>query len=67
MLLYSLDMGNICVSGGSACSSGADAGSHVIRGINSNPNQHPVRFSFSRFNTRDEIDTVVAKLVELLH
>ncbi len=67
MLLFNLDINKICVSGGSACSSGADAGSHVIRGISSHPNQQPVRFSFSRFNTRNEIDTVVSKLVDLLN
>ena len=66
MLLFNLDINHICVSGGSACTSGADAGSHVIRGISSHPNQQPVRFSFSRQNTRGEIDVVVDKLAELL-
>jgi cysteine desulfurase len=66
MLLFNLDINNICASGGSACTSGADAGSHVIRAINNNPNQIAVRFSFSRHNTKDEIDQVVAKLKELM-
>lgn len=66
MILFSLDMANICVSGGSACSSGADQGSHVIRAINNNPNLVTVRFSFSKHNTKAEIDTVVAKLKELI-
>src|ERR1700750_2453628 len=39
MLLFNLDINNICASGGSACTSGADAGSHVIRAITNNPNQ----------------------------
>ncbi len=66
MLLFNLDINNICASGGSACSSGADAGSHVIRAINNNPNQITVRFSFSKNNTTTEIDNVVDKLSELL-
>jgi len=66
MLLFNLDINNICASGGSACTSGADAGSHVIRAINNNPNQIAVRFSFSKHNTKDEIDTVVAKLKDLI-
>ncbi|RYZ15676.1 MAG: cysteine desulfurase, partial [Sphingobacteriales bacterium] len=52
MILFNLDINNICVSGGSACSSGADQGSHVIRAINNNPNLVTVRFSFSKYNTK---------------
>ena len=66
MILLSLDMNNICVSGGSACSSGADVGSHVIRAINNDPNRVTVRFSFSKHNTKEEVDAVVAKLKELI-
>jgi len=66
MLLFNLDINNICASGGSACTSGADAGSHVIRAINQNPNQVTVRFSFSKYNTKAEVDTVVSKLKELI-
>ena len=66
MLLFNLDINNICASGGSACTSGADAGSHVIRAINNNPNQIAVRFSFCKHNTKDEIDLVVARLKELI-
>jgi cysteine desulfurase len=66
MILFNLDINNICVSGGSACSSGADVGSHVIRAINNNPNQVTVRFSFSKHNTKEEIDAVVLKLKELI-
>lgn len=65
MLLFNLDIHNICASGGSACTSGADAGSHVIRAINNNPNQVTVRFSFSKHNTKEEIDKVVEKLKDL--
>jgi cysteine desulfurase len=66
MILFNLDMQGICVSGGSACSSGADIGSHVIRAINANPNLVPVRFSFSKHNTKEEVDVVISKLKELI-
>jgi len=59
MLLFNLDIQHICASGGSACTSGANAGSHVIRAVNHNPNRIAVRFSFSRHNTREEIDKTV--------
>jgi cysteine desulfurase len=66
MILFNLDISNICVSGGSACTSGADQGSHVIRAVNNNPNQVTVRFSFSKHNTKEEIDFVVEKLKEMI-
>ncbi len=66
MILFNLDINNICASGGSACTSGADQGSHVIRAINNNPNQVTVRFSFSKHNTKDEINQVINKLKELI-
>lgn len=66
MMLFNLDINNICASGGSACTSGADQGSHVIRAINNNPNLVTVRFSFSKYNTKEEIDIVVEKLKDLL-
>lgn len=66
MILFNLDINNICASGGSACTSGADQGSHVIRAINNNPNQVTVRFSFCKHNTKAEVDAVVEKLKELV-
>jgi len=65
MLLFSLDISGISASGGSACSSGTNIGSHVLNGILANPNRPAVRFSFSKYNNRDEIDYVVLKLKEL--
>ncbi len=62
MILFNLDISGICASGGSACTSGVDQGSHVIRAIKNNPNQVAVRFSFSKHNTKDEVDFVVDKL-----
>ena len=67
MLLLNLDIHNICASGGSACSSGAEIGSHVINEIyGNNNNKVAVRFSFSKYNTKDEINIVVEKLKELI-
>lgn len=66
MILFNLDMQGVCVSGGSACSSGADVGSHVIRAINNNPNLVTVRFSFCKHNTKEEIDAVIVKLKEII-
>lgn len=66
MLLFNLDINNICASGGSACTSGADAGSHVIRAMNNNPNAITVRFSFSKYNKKEEVDYVVEKLKDLI-
>ena len=66
MILLNLDINHICASGGSACTSGSDIGSHVIRAINNNPNVITVRFSFDKNNTKTEVDTVVAKLKELI-
>jgi len=67
MLLFSLDISGISASGGSACSSGTNIGSHVLNGIHADPNRPAVRFSFSKYNTREEIDYVVLKLKELCH
>ncbi len=66
MLLFNLDINHICASGGSACTSGVEQGSHVIRAINNNPNQVTVRFSFSKHNKREEIEQVVMKLKEMI-
>lgn len=66
MLLFSLDIAGISASGGSACSSGSNVGSHVLTGIKADPARAAVRFSFSKFNTKAEIDTVIAKLQELI-
>ncbi len=66
MLLFNLDINNICASGGSACSSGADLGSHVIRAVYPGTDRVAIRFSFSKYNTKDEIDQVVALLQTLL-
>lgn len=65
MLLFNLDLAGISASGGSACSSGATVGSHVLRALNHNPERDAVRFSFSRFNTIDQVDYIISQLKEL--
>jgi cysteine desulfurase len=66
MLLFNLDINNICASGGSACSSGTDIGSHVIKAVNPENHSIAIRFSFSKHNTKEELDVVVEKLKELV-
>lgn len=66
MLLFNLDINNICASGGSACTSGAEQGSHVIRAINNNPNLITVRFSLSKHNKREEVDRLIEVLKQNL-
>ncbi|MDB5133695.1 MAG: cysteine desulfurase [Mucilaginibacter sp.] len=65
MLLFNLDIAGISASGGSACSSGTDIGSHVLSAIGGNSSRPSVRFSFSKYNTKEEVDFTVAKLKEL--
>ncbi|GAB3534418.1 cysteine desulfurase family protein [Pontibacter brevis] len=65
MLLFSLDINKISVSGGSACSSGANTGSHVLRALDCDPERGSVRFSFSKFNTPEEIDYAAETLAKM--
>ena len=66
MMLFNLDIHHICASGGSACSSGAQQGSHVINALNKGEDIATIRFSFCKHNTKAEIDQVIATLKELL-
>ena len=68
MLLFSLDLAGISVSGGSACSSVAQAGSHVISALNQGKptDRATIRFSFSKYNQLKEVDFACKKLSELL-
>ena len=66
MLLFNLDLHGVSASGGSACSSGATAGSHVLGSLYPDSRKGAVRFSFSKFNTPEEIDFAVEKLAECL-
>lgn len=65
MFLFKLDMAGICASGGSACSSGTDIGSHVLNQLKTDKNRPAVRFSFGYQNTTDEVDYVIGKLSEI--
>lgn len=66
LLLLSLDIAGISASGGSACSSGAEKGSHVLGAIGADPERKSIRFSFSHYNTREEVDFVIDKLKTIL-
>ena len=65
MLLFNMDIMGVACSGGSACTSGANIGSHVLAGIDAPMNRPTIRFSFSRFTTKEEIDYAVDSLVSL--
>ena len=68
MLLFSLDLAGIAVSGGSACQSGSNSGSHVLSEIlfGAEEEKTSIRFSFSRFTQKKDIDFTISKLKELL-
>jgi cysteine desulfurase len=65
MFLFNLDINNISASSGSACTSGSDAGSHVLQEIQNHKKHVSVRFSFSKNNTIAEVDYVVDKIMEI--
>ncbi len=65
MFLFNLDINNIAASAGSACSSGSDSGSHVLKEISTVDGNVNVRFSFSKYNSLEEVDYVVNKIVEI--
>ncbi len=66
MLLFHLDMKGIACSKGSACQSGSDQGSHVLAEILSpeEMDKPSLRFSFSMYNTKEELDYTVQVLKE---
>ena len=65
LLLFTLDLKGVAVSGGSACTSGATKGSHVLEGIGADLSRPNARFSFSRFTTKEEIDYALQQLEEV--
>ena len=65
MFLFNLDINNIAASAGSACTSGSDSGSHVLKEIKTEKGYVNVRFSFSKYNSIDEVDYVVNKIEEI--
>lgn len=68
MLLFNLDISGIAASGGSACSSGSDIGSHVIRSMLQAAGVErqgtDIRFSFSKYTTRADIDQAIAAICQ---
>ncbi len=66
MMLFRLDIEGISASGGSACSSGSDVGSHVLQALQCDSTRANVRFSFGKYNTREEIDFVIEKLKQIM-
>ena len=69
MLIFSLDLKGIAVSGGSACQSGSSKGSHVLETIldSTEAEKTSIRFSFSKYTTKEEIDETIIQLKELLN
>ncbi|MBJ6110575.1 cysteine desulfurase [Hymenobacter sp. BT523] len=65
MLLFNLDINKVAASGGSACTSGAQAGSHVLEALGCDPDRATVRFSMSKMNTAAEVDYAVEALAKL--
>lgn len=65
MLMMNLDIAGIAASSGSACSSGVENDSHVLQAIGHDPKRKTVRFSFSHFNTEEEVDYLVEQLKKL--
>jgi cysteine desulfurase len=65
MLLFNLDILGVACSGGSACASGGSKGSHVLTEILSDSKRPGIRFSFSKYNIKEDIDFAVSKLKEL--
>lgn len=65
MLLFNLDIAKISASGGSACSSGSEVGSHVLSALGVAPERGNVRFSFGKYNTEAEIDYAVATVADM--
>lgn len=66
LLLFNLDIAGISASGGSACSSGAEGSSHVLDALDIDPSRKCIRFSFSHYNTVEEVDYVIEKLKKVV-
>jgi cysteine desulfurase len=65
MILFKLDIEGISCSGGSACASGTNLGSHVLNALQIPEDRANVRFSFSKFTTTAELDKTIATLVQI--
>lgn len=65
LMLFNLDIAGISASGGSACSSGAEGGSHVLDALAVDPSRKCIRFSFSHLNTEDDVLFLIEKLKKM--
>ena len=66
MFLFNIDLAGIAISGGSACTSGNNKGSHVLKEIGVSMNSPAIRVSFSKYTTKKDIDTLLNVLEKLL-
>ena len=67
LIVFNLDIAGIAASAGSACTSGSEVGSHVLAGIKAPTDRKAVRFSFSKNNTKEEVDYVVEELKKMVN
>ena len=67
MLLFNLDILGVACSGGSACASGSSKGSHVLIEIVPESKRPGIRFSFSKYNTKEDIDFTIDSLKKLFN
>ena len=67
-ILIALDLVGIAASSGSACTSGAPTASHVLTamGCTSRDAMGALRLTLGRENTEADVDTVIAKLPEIV-
>ena len=65
MLLFNLDILGIACSGGSACASGGSKGSHVLTEIVPESKRPGIRFSFSKYTTKEDINFTIKQLKSL--
>jgi cysteine desulfurase len=66
LMLFNLDIAGISASGGSACSSGAEGGSHVLDALEVDPSRKCIRFSFSHLNTEEDVLFLIGKLKKMV-
>lgn len=66
MILFNMDLLGIAISGGSACTSGSNIGSHVLKAIGTSMNEPAIRFSFSKMNTSEELETTIRAIEKLV-
>jgi cysteine desulfurase len=66
MLLFNLDINGISVSGGSACASGTNVGSHVLEALKVPEDMATIRISFSKFNSKEEMHYFVSQLKRII-